>query len=203
MAESLSDHNPDAMSTSLPTLSQSLWHGALGFCGVSLLVFATVAFAERWLMQNLGVTGAYILWTMLFILLGATAFAPLLLNQMRRFRFYLLFGIAFLLYAVGWTSAYFLLRNKLGEGVGSLIGSVLMGLAFAAGFSAWRISLRLILILFVANSLGYFIGEALYDAISGSMGMLVWGGVYGFALGGGLGVVLYFAQVSQKEQLNM
>src|SRR5262245_31182986 len=99
MAESLSDHNPDAMSTSLPTLNQAIWHGALGFCGVSLLVFATVAFAERWLMRNLGVIGAYLLWTMLFILLGATAFAPLLLNQMRRFRFYLLFGIAFLLYA--------------------------------------------------------------------------------------------------------
>ena len=47
------------------------------------------------------------------------------------------------------------------------------------------------------------VGEALYDAISGRVGMLIWGGVYGFALGAGLGVVLYFAQVSQKEQLSM
>ena len=54
----------------VPSLRRSLLMGGLGFGLVSLCVFATVAFAERWMYTRLGLFGAYLTWTALFILLG-------------------------------------------------------------------------------------------------------------------------------------
>ena len=51
-------------------LSGAVLRGAVGFSLVSLLVFATVAFGERWMYTRLTVWGAYLAWTLAFILLG-------------------------------------------------------------------------------------------------------------------------------------
>jgi hypothetical protein len=110
-------------------------------------------------------------------------------------KFFLLFAAAFLAYAVGWVGAYFIFRGVVGEWIGSLVGSVLMGLVFAAGFGVLRSKFSLSVVIFVANSLGYFIGSALNDSFRGPAGMLLWGLVYGVCLGAGLGAVLHFAQV--------
>ncbi len=168
--------------------------GGLGFGLVSLCVFATVAFAERWMYAQLGLFGAYLAWTALFILLGGGVLGALVAGKWRLPQFYLLFGAAFFAYAVGWITAYFILRDGLGEWIGSLAGSILMGLVFAAGFGVVRATLNLSAMLFVANSIGYFLGSALNNVFKGSTGMLLWGGVYGLGLGAGLGAVLYFAQ---------
>src|SRR3712207_8665090 len=58
----------DTATTEIYTLSL---HDALPicFCAASLCVFATVAFAERWMYARLGLYGAYLAWTALFILL--------------------------------------------------------------------------------------------------------------------------------------
>ena len=168
--------------------------GGLGFCLVSLCVFATVAFAERWMYKRLGLFGAYLVWTTLFILLGGGITGVLVVGRWRLPRFYLLFGLAFIAYAAGWVSAYFVLRGAAGEWVGSLTGSFLMGLVLATGFGVARSALNLSVMLFVANSVGYFIGSMLNDAVGGRTGMLLWGGVYGLCLGAGLGAVLHFAQ---------
>lgn len=203
MSESVTDKFAGESSSTdgIPTsLGQSLWRGGIGFCGVSLLVFATVAFAESWMYKTLGVGGAYATWTLLFLLPGAIVFAPLVKNK-RRLHFYLLFSLAFLLYAIGWMSAWFLLRGRLGEWLGALVGSALMALVFVAGFGAWRVWLKVIVVLFIANSFGYFIGEMLYNLLSGKVGMLLWGAVYGFAFGIGLGAVLYYTQASIRERL--
>jgi hypothetical protein len=184
-----------------PSLNQSLLIGGIGFCAASLLVFATVAFAERWMYQHMGLSGAYATWTMLFIFLGGAVFIPLLVIRAHWWRFYILFSVAFLFYAVGWIGAYFTLRGKVGEWLGSLAGSVLMGLILAIGFNALRTSAKLIAILFVSNSIGYFLGDALNNAIGGKLGMLLWGVAFGLFLGAGLGTALYFAQASLREQL--
>jgi hypothetical protein len=42
----------------LPSLKSSLITGGLGFGAVSLCVFATVAFAERWMYTHLTLLGA-------------------------------------------------------------------------------------------------------------------------------------------------
>ena len=177
-----------------PSLARSLTLGALGFGLASLCVFSTVAFAERWMYARLGLWGAYLVWTALFILLGGGALGTLARGRWRLPRFYLLFGAAFFAYAAGWIAAYFLLRGAAGEWAGSLAGSLLMGAVFAVGFGAARKALNLACVLFVANSAGYFLGSALNDAAGGATGMLLWGAAYGMGLGAGLGAALHLAQ---------
>lgn len=177
-----------------PSLRRSLLTGALGFMLASLCVFATVAFAERWMYERLGLYGAYSAWTALFILLGGGALGSLAVGRWRLPRFYVLFGLAFFAYAAGWIGAYFTLRGAAGEWAGSLAGCVLMGCVFAFGFGATRTALKLSAVLFVANSVGYFLGSALNDAFGGRAGMLLWGCAYGLAFGAGLGAALHFAQ---------
>ncbi len=182
----------------LPTLGRSVLTGAIGFGVVSLLVFATVAFGERWMYQRLGVGVAYLVWTVLFILLGGAVLGSLVVGHWRLPKFYLLYGLAFLLYAIGWTAAYFTLRGRAGEWVGSLAGSILMALVFATGFSRVRATPKFALILFVANSIGYFLGSALNDAAGRPAGMLLWGVAYGLFLGAGIGAVLHYAQAERS-----
>ena len=166
----------------LPSLGRSLLTGGLGFALVSLCVFATVAFAERWMYTQLGLFGAYLAWTALFILLGGGVLGLLVVGHWRLPRFYLLFGLAFFAYAAGWVGAYFVLRGAAGEWVGSLAGSFLMGTVLAAGFGVARSVLKLSVVLFVTNSIGYFLGSALNDSVGGSAGMLLWGQLTGCAL---------------------
>jgi hypothetical protein len=78
-----------------------------------------------------------------------------------------------------------------------------MALVFAAGFGVMRSSLKFIVVLFVANSIGYFLGSFLYDYFGHSpLGMLLWGAVYGLFLGAGIAAVLHFAQVQRWRQEN-
>ena len=182
----------------LPSLSRSIVTGAIGFCLASLCVFATVAFAERWMYQTLGFTVAYLAWTAMFILLGGAAFGSLVTGWWRLPRFYLLFAMAFFAYAISWMCAYFILRGTAGEWLGSLAGSLLMALVFAVAFGALRSFLKLSALLFVTNSVGYFLGSALNNSFTGRTGMLLWGLVYGLFLGAGIGAVLHVAQVKNE-----
>ena len=185
-------------SKQVPSLATSLLTGAIGFGVVSLCVFATVAFGERWMYRNLGLAGAYLAWTIMFILLGGAVLGSLVVGRWRLPKFYLLYGLAFFAYAVGWTAAYFILRGVAGEWVGSLAGSVLMALVLASGFRKVGATLKFSAILFIANSIGYFLGSALNDHFRGSTGMLLWGVAYGLFLGAGMGAVLHYAQVEER-----
>ena len=90
---------------SVPSLGRSVATGAIGFGVVSLIVFATVAFGERWMYERLSVIGAYLVWTVLFILLGGGALGSLVVGPWRLPKFYLLYGLAFFAYAVNWMAA--------------------------------------------------------------------------------------------------
>lgn len=182
---------------SKPSLGRSLLTGAIGFGVVSLCVFATVAFGERWMYRNLGLGGAYLAWTIMFVLLGGAVLGSLVVGRWRLPKFYLLYGLAFFAYAAGWTAAYFILRGVAGEWVGSLAGSVLMAVVFASGFRRLGATLKFSLVLFIANSTGYFLGSALNDYFRGTSGMLLWGVAYGLFLGAGIGAVLHYAQAEE------
>lgn len=172
--------------------SRAVLRGGIGFCLVSLVVFATVAFGERWMYMRLGVLGAYIAWTLAFILLGGAVLGSLVFDSRWRLpKFYLLWGLAFFAYAAGWIGAYFTLRGAIGEWVGSLLGSLLMTVVFALGFSAARSIPKLSALLFIANSAGYFLGSAINDQLGGRTGMLLWGIIYGLFLGAGIGALLF------------
>ncbi len=178
----------------VPSLQRCLWIGSLGFCAASVVVFATVAFAERWMYQHLGLALSYALWTLLYIVSGAAVFNTLVVGTRRGPRFFLIFGLAFLGYAAGWIAAYFSLRGAVGEWCASLAGALLMGCILAAGFKVLRLAPLLSMLLFGTNSLGYFVGSALNTSIGGQVGMLLWGIVYGLCLGAGIGAVLHRAQ---------
>jgi hypothetical protein len=187
---------------SIPSLGRSLLIGCFGFCLASLCVFATVAFAERWMYRNLGLSGAYIVWTVLFIFLGGTLLSPLVIGPDRWLRFQLLFGTAFLLYAAGWVASYFILRGDAGAWVGSLAGSILMALVIVLVFGVIKTFFTQFAVLFIANSAGYFLGELLYNSIRGKIGMLLWGVIYGLCLGAGLGLSIFLAQAPLRKKLN-
>ena len=189
------------MTQRVPSLARSIATGAIGFVLVSLCVFATVAFAERWMYRTFSVVGAYLVWTVLFILLGGAVFGSLVAGRWRFPKFYLLFGLAFFAYAVGWIIAYFVLRDTLGEVVGSLAGSILMAIVFAAGFGALRSTVKLSAVLFVSNFLGYFLGAAILDSLRSSTGMLLFGVVYGLLFGAGIGTVLQMVQREQQHEV--
>ena len=145
--------------------------------------------------QHLTVLGAYLGWTVLFIVLGAAVLGSLIAAPLRLVKFYIVYALAFLAYATGWVSAYFTLRSVAGEWSGSLAGSVLMSLVFAIGCKRTQSTAVYAVLLFVANSLGYFLGSALFRSIGGKPGMLLFGVVYGLFLGAGIGALLHFAQV--------
>src|SRR5215216_5808224 len=186
-------------SRNVPTLGRSIATGAIGFCLVSLCVFATVAFAERWMYQNLGLVGSYLAWTVLFILLSGAVFGSLVVGRWRLPRFYLLWALAFFAYAAAWMVAYFRLGRTAGELVGSLVGSILMAVVLAAGFRSLRSTVKLSAVLFVSNFLGYFLGAALFDSITHPTGMLLFGVVYGLFFGAGIGAVLHLLQRQTQD----
>ena len=176
------------------SLQRALLIGGLGFALASLCVFATVAFGERWMYNVFGLIGAYLAWTILFILLGGSVLGFLVKGTWRLPRFYLLFALAFLGYSTAWFISYFFVRGTAGEWIGSLIGSLVMGTILCVALGAARSLLKLTALLFVANSLGYFIGSAVNDWISGRTGMLLWGTIYGLCLGAGLSALIHLAQ---------
>lgn len=200
------NHASPRAGEAVPSLERSLLIGGLGFALVSLCVFATVAFGERWMYQNLGLIGAYLVWTALFILLGGGVLGSLVVDRWRLPKFYLLFGLAFFAYAIGWVLAYFIVRGTAGEWIGSLAGSLLMGfvltigLGGAAGGAGAQVRkvMYLSALLFVANSVGYFLGSAVNDSLGGRAGMLLWGTIYGLCLGAGLGALIHFAQIKNR-----
>jgi len=149
--------------------------------------------------RQLGLAGAYVAWIALFILLGGSALGPLVSGRWRLPRFYLLFGVAFFAYGVGWFAAYVLSPGLVGESLGLLAGSILMGLVLAFGFRVMRRTLTLSLIILAANLIGYFCGSSLNNALHGRTGMLVWGIIYGLCFGAGLGAVLHLAQIEAEQ----
>lgn len=185
-------------STAVPSLTRAIATGAIGFGLISLGVFATVAFAEASMYKMLGLLGAYLAWMVLFILLSGAVFGQLTVVRWRLPSFYLLFGLAFFAYAAGWMIAYFTLRNTTGEFAGSLAGSILMAIVFAAGFRSLRSTVKLSAVLFVSNCLGYFSGSALNISFGGRAGMLLWGVAYGLFFGAGIGAAVQLVQVDTQ-----
>lgn len=187
------------MTQRVPSLGRSIATGAIGFGVVSLCVFAIVAFGERWMYRTLGEIGAYLVCAVLFVLLGGAVFGSLVAGRWRLPRFYLLFGLAFLAYAVGWMIAYFVLRGTIGELIGSLGGSILMAVVLAAGFRSPRSTAKLSAVLFVLNALGYFLGAAILYQFAHQTGLLLFGVVYGLFFGTGIGAALHLVQQEQQD----
>jgi len=191
-------HNQLSTQGSFFKVSPCQFDGSLRFGLASLLVYATVAFGERWMYRHLGLLGSYGAWTLLFIGFGGLALRPLVVQPKAKRTFWLWFSLAFFAYAAGWMASYFTLRGAAGESLGSLVGSATLGLVLVIAFGARNRYARISLELFVAHSAGYFLGEWLHHSLHGKIGMLLWGVCYGLGFGLGLARALYWAQTADN-----
>lgn len=177
-------------------VSRCQFEGCLRFGLASLLVYATVAFGERWMYRHLGLLGSYGVWTLLFISLGGLALKPLVVHIKAKRTFWRWFSLAFFAYAASWMGTYFTFRGPVGEWLGSLMGSAALGIVLAIVFRARNRYPRISVELFVAHSTGYFLGEWFHHSVQGKLGMLLWGVCYGLGFGLGLARALYWAQTA-------
>lgn len=188
----------------VPTLGRSLIVGAFGFCAVSLLVFATWSYGERWMYSQFGVYGAYFIWIALFMLTSGAVLSPLIIGPGHLLRFYLFFIVAFFCYGAAWTLIYLNVRGVLRpwrEWIASLVGSIIWAVLIALAFGAKKQLWKLMAVMFVAHSAGYFIGTALFWAMRSETGNLLYGVIYGVGMGLGLGGSFYIAQSEVRKWL--
>lgn len=164
--------------------------GSVYFGGVSVLVFGTVAFGELWMYRHLTLWGAYLVWTLLFLGLGAVAFLPLIECGTYRRRFPARFAIGFTGYALIWCCAYFLEPNTRGECIGGGIGSIVLAMVLNPPWMGRGGQFQSAGLLCVCSVLGYFTGAWANAAAEGTTGMLLWGVGFGLGTGAGIGSIL-------------
>ncbi|MFM7187837.1 MAG: hypothetical protein ACKO14_08460 [Armatimonadota bacterium] len=171
-------------------MSSHIVAGSTRFAAASTLVFSTVAFAERWMYANLTVAGAYVVWTLLFLIVAPLAFIQLLGKSPHRRAFPVWFNIAFIAYCVLWCAGWFLSPDTLGEVVGCVAGSLaLAGVLCSRGYVRKSFVVAG-LALGACNLVGYFAGGFLNARIGGPIGMLAWGMLFGAGTGAGIGAIL-------------
>jgi len=200
----------------VPTLGESVLRGMMGFTLVSLGGFAPWVLAGRWFYRNVGEVGLYATCALAFIGLSGLLLHRLILGPGSLSRFYKIFSLAFVAYAVAWTIGWMTLRGVLGGIVGSLAGMAVMGTILARGFTARGATLKIIGALFVANAAGYFVGESVHNAVlalkeGNALGLMLerstratlskaaWGLFYGLGFGAGIGFALYVCQAEARR----
>lgn len=201
---------------SLPTLSQSIRRGAIGFTVMSLAGFAPWALFGRWFHRNGGELAMYLACAVVFVGLSGICLQGLILGPGSRSRFYRLFSLAFSLYSVGWIVGWMALRGHTGSVVGLLAGTAVMGAILTTAFGARDQLMAVAGILFLSNSLGYFLGGVcegtfmapgglawLGDSLTRStqmrIAMFSWGLCYGLGFGAGLGWAFHRCQARARE----
>ena len=177
--------------------------GSIGFGIVGLAAFSVWAFGGKWFQNHFGQAGLYTACALVFLALSGLLLHPLVPGPGSFARFYMIFIPAFLVYAIVWCAAWFVLRFGLGEWFGSLAGTA--GFVAVVGWRAGKVRglLQTILVVFGFHSAGYFSGgqlmywllgpggAAMFSGLS-KPGLLVvaklaWGLLYGLGFGAGIG----------------
>jgi hypothetical protein len=185
-----------AASVSLPTLGGSMLRGIVGFMIVSVAGFAPWPIFERWI-HGTGEIELYVACTAVFIGASGLCLHQLIIGPGSLSRFYKLFSLAFLTYAIAWVAFWMWLRGNSGVWAGLLAGNIVMGAILAFAFEAQRSMMQVILALFVFNAIGYFAGAWIEGKLISEhrvAAMLLWGVCYGAGFGAGLGIAFYICQ---------
>lgn len=200
----------------VPTLRESVLRGTIGFTLVSLGGFAPWVLAGRWFYRNIGEAGLYAVCAVVFIGLSGLLLHQLIIGPGSLVRFYKIFGVAFLVYAVAWTVGWMALRGVPGSFAGLLAGTAVMGAMLAIGFKAGGAAWRIIAALFIANAAGYFIGEWAHNAVldlgegnritlerstRAALSKAAWGVFYGLGFGAGIGFAFHACQAEARRKL--
>ena len=202
----------------VPGLGASIWRGIVGFTLLSIAGFAPWAIFGRWFYRNVGEAGLYAFCALLFIGFSGPLMHRLIIGPGSLSRFYKLFGSTFAAYAVLWIVGWMSLRGHPGSLAGLFAGTAVMGWMLARAFDARDATLKVIAILFVLNSLGYFVGGCVEAGVMGMKELtffgttvpksthmrtakLLWGLFYGIGFGAGLGWAFHLCQTRTRAAL--
>jgi hypothetical protein len=187
--------------TSNPSKTLILWDawriGVLGFSLASLVVFASWAFFGSWFYTTLGEMGAYIVWLIMYLVIGCEVMKGLLPGPDARIRFYQVFSSAFAAYAILWIVVWMIFRNRQGEALAAVFGSLVMGLRICAAQGNLKQWWRLWIVLSISNLSGYFLGAWLHATLGMPWGAVAWGMAYGFLFGSGIGPAFWLARIRE------
>jgi hypothetical protein len=206
----------------IPTFAQSILRGAVGFMIVSIAGFLPWVFAGKWHYRNPSELVMYLTCAAVFISLSGLLLHPLIIGPGSLKRFYIFFSIAFAAYAFAWIAGWMGLRGHamhVRSIVGLLAGTVVMGILFSLAFAAPAEMLKVIAVLFLLNSLGYFvggwvegclarqneislIGVTLTGRVIAILMKLLWGACFGIGLGAGLGIAFHLCQRRARALLH-
>jgi hypothetical protein len=202
----------------VPSFSESVVRGTLGFTIVSVAGFAPWALGGRVLQRAVGEIGLYATCALVFVALAGLLLHRLIIGPGSLVRFYLLFTAAFLAYAACWTLAWMSLRGNLGSVIGLLFGTAVMAWMLVWTFDARRDFLKVAAVLFVFNAVGYFAGGWVEGELVRAktvhvfglslnrhstlvLAMFAWGACYGMGFGAGLGLAFFFCQAKARALL--
>jgi hypothetical protein len=158
--------------------------GALALSATGLAGFSLWAFNGRRLSEP----ALYAAIAGVFVLLPPLLMPRLVDGPRSRLRFATVFVPAFLAYAAVWCAAWFALRNRAAEWLGSAGGCLAFTLVAALRLGGWKACPKAFLALFALHSAGYFLGDRVFAELDRSRtGMLLWGVLYGAGLGAGAG----------------
>ena len=194
----------------------------IGFTLVSLGGFAPWVLAGRWFYRNVGEVGLYVVCALAFIGLSGPLLHRLIIGPGSLSRFYKIFSLAFLAYAVVWTIAWMTMARTTGGMtagiIGAVVGTAAMGALLAWGFKASEAMLKVIAALLIGNVAGYFIGEWAYNGINAlkegnAIGFVLerqtrswlsksaWGLCFGLGFGAGIGFAFHACQSKARNLL--
>ena len=203
----------------VPTLGESVARGTIGFTLVSLGGFAPWMFAGQTFYHAVGETGLYVACAVVFVVLSGLLLHRLIIGPGSLGRFYEVFTLAFLAYAVAWTIGWMTLRGNIGSIVGLLAGTAAMGVLLAQAFGARNATWRIIAVLFVGNALGYFVGGWAHNAVlalkefnvlglvldrpaRAMLSKAIWGLFYGLGFGAGIGFAFHACQSEARRLIS-
>jgi len=177
------------------SLLSSILRGSLGFAVVSVAAFSVWAFGDLWFYHHGGEVTMYSACFLVLVMLPGVLLHRLLAGPRSLGRFYTIFIPAFLAYAVAWSAGWFRIGAGIGEWVASLAGSFAFAAVLAIMSRNGRALLPSTLVLFVAHSAGYFLGEWIcYVSLHDVLSELIWGLLYGLGFGAGIGHAFWAMQ---------
>jgi len=193
------------------TCTAAIVRGTISFTIVSLAGFSVWAFAGGWFYKNVGEAGLYAACAIVFMGLAGLLMHPLLQGGNRLGRFYKAFIPAFFIYAVVWSVCWFALKFGPGEWLGSFLGCAAFALVLGKMLTSTQGLWKVVVVLFLAHSAGYFLGGIAYGAMRtppeflqglsrgqrGLIAKMLWGLFYGLGFGAGIGYAFHQFQNRQ------
>ncbi len=193
-----------AAGSTVPSLGASIMRGMVGFTVVSVAGFVPWAVFGKWFRGHGGEAGMYAACAIVFLVLTAPLLHRLIIGPGSMSRFYKVFCPAFAAYSVAWIVGWMTVRGHPGSIAGLLAGTMVMGCMLVAAFDALHAVVKVVLALFILNSIGYFVGgvsEAMFIKEYPLYAKLSWGVFYGIGLGAGLGLAFHFCQERARKLL--